>query len=316
MKKIAIMGAGGFVGRSLCKYFGDNPNEFIVLPVTRKDFSLLDEKSVYDFLSKETPDVVVNCANEGGARKNGYDEHTDIVANNLRMFFNIERAISGNTLLVNFGSGAEYNKQRDLVKVKESSLGEFMPQDAYGFSKYAMAKYIENSSHKKTINPTIFGLFGPFEDYTFKFISNACVKNLLKMDIVINQNVKFDYLYIDDFCAIIKSLIEKDDVKNKNFNITPTKSIELIKLAGLINEVSDYKSNITIKNPGLNYEYTGDNGKLLENLGGHFDFLPYKESVRRLFEYYKEHLSELDTETVQKDVAINFCKTKTQGGKL
>lgn len=315
MKKIAVFAAGGFVGRSLTEYFGRFPEEYVVLPITRKNFSILDETAVFAFIKTEKPDVVINCANEGGARKSGYSENVDIVANNLRMFFNIERALTDDQLFINFGSGAQYMKQRDLVEIHENDICDVVPKDAYGFSKMVMAKYIEGSSHALTLNPTIFGLFGPFEDYTFKFISNQCVKNLLEMDFVVNQNVRFDYLYIDDFCEIFRKLIAKYHGTGKlpphrTFNITPTDSITLLELCDLVNKCGSYKSEITVRNPGLNYEYTGDNAFLHENLGEDFSFLPYDESVRRLYDYYKTHMSTLDLETVRNDEYIKFCKSR------
>lgn len=247
MKKIAILGAGGFVGRSLTAYFN---GKYEVLPVTRRNFSLLDECAVESFINNEKPQVIINCANEGGARKGGYSESTDIVANNLRMFFNIERCMTDNMRMINFGSGAQYNKQRELVKVSEETVGEVIPHDAYGFSKLVMSKFICGNSRRQIFNPIIFGLFGPFEDYTFKFISNACIKNLLGMPIVINQNVRFDYLYIDDFFSIIDRLIEAeaDSLTHHEFNITPTESITLTEIVDIINEIGDNKSEITVKN--------------------------------------------------------------------
>jgi len=311
MKKIAILGAGGFVGRSLTAYLAD---KYEVLPVTRKNFSLLDEKAVENFINTEKPDVIINCANEGGARKGGYSEATDIVANNLRMFYNIERCMTDDMKLINFGSGAQYNKQRDLINVKESTLGEVMPQDAYGFSKLCMSKYINSQSSKIIYNPIIFGLFGPFEDYTFKFISNACMKNILGMPIVINQNVRFDYLYIDDFLTIIERLIEADpsEIPHREFNITTTESITLSEIVDIINKIGKNKSEVTVKNPGLNYQYTGDNSHLLENMGGNYTFLTYEESIRRLYTALESNLENLDTEAIRRDEYIKFCKTKEQ----
>ena len=42
--------------------------------------------------------------------------------------------------LINFGSGAQYNKARDLVKVKEDTIGTVIPKDDYGYSKYVMSE--------------------------------------------------------------------------------------------------------------------------------------------------------------------------------
>ncbi len=309
MKKTAILGAGGFVGRSLTAYLG---NKHEVLPITRKNFSLLDDDAVENFIRTEKPDVIINCANEGGARKGGYSEATDIVANNLRMFFNIERCMTPDMKLINFGSGAQYNKQRDLINVSEDTIGKVMPKDAYGFSKVVMSKFIAGHPEKKIYNPIIFGLFGPFEDYTFKFISNACMKNLLGLPIVINQNVRFDYLYIDDFMTIIDRIIDEDDVPHREFNITPTDSITLVDIVNIINKIGKNKSEVTVRNPGLNFQYTGSNEKLIENMGGSYQFLSYEESIRRLYAYLESNLDKLDTEAIRRDEYIKFCRTKEQ----
>ena len=234
MKKIAIMGARGFVGKALTAHLQD---KYTVYPITREQFSLLDEQAVMEFFEKENIDVVFHCANQGGSRKTGYDVAApDVIGNNLKMFFNMERCLKDGMKLINFGSGAQYNKARDLVKVKEDTIGTVIPKDDYGYSKYVMSEYlgVRESSNKPGIiyNPIIFGLYGQGEDYTFKFISNAIMKNLLEMPIVINQNVVFDYLYLGDFLKVMDKLIE-EDVPNREFNITPTESIDLCSIVEL-----------------------------------------------------------------------------------
>ena len=46
MKKIAIMGARGFVGKALTAHLQD---KYTVYPITREQFSLLDEQAVTEF---------------------------------------------------------------------------------------------------------------------------------------------------------------------------------------------------------------------------------------------------------------------------
>ena len=314
MKKIAIMGARGFVGKALTNHFKD---KYEVYPITRQEFSLLDEQAIARFLKEKEIDVIFHCANQGGSRKTGYDTTNqappDVIGNNLKMFFNMERCLKDGMKLINFGSGAQYNKARDLHKISENSMGTVIPEDDYGYSKYVMSEYInlraESDKPGTVYNPIIFGLFGQGEDYTFKFISNAIIKNLLQMPIVINQNVVFDYLYLGDFLKIMERLVE-EEMPNKEFNITTTESIDLETIAHIINEVGDYNSEIIIKNPGLNYEYTGDNSRLLENVGKDFAYTSYRDAIAELYAYYKEHLDELDVETIRKDESIKYCKTR------
>ena len=307
MKNVAILGARGFVGKSLNKYLDGRYN---VLPITRADFNLLDSDAVKSFLQKKKIDVVINCANQGGSRKTGYDsEKSDVIGNNLKMFFNIEKCLTKDMKLINFGSGAQYNKARDLIKVKEDEIGNVIPADDYGYSKYVMSKYINNCKKENIYNPIIFGLYGRFEDYTFKFISNAIIKNLIKMPIVINQNVIFDYLYVDDFLKIVELLIQ-NDYTNKEFNITPTESIDLVSIVNIINQCGSYKSEIIVNNEGMNYQYTGDNGRLLENIGSDFKFTSYCDVINELYKYYEENLSKLDIKTIKEDKLLKYCKTK------
>lgn len=307
MKKIAIMGAGGFVGANLTEYLG---RRYEVLPITRRNFNLLDENAVAEFLQSRKPDVVINCANQGGSRKTeSAGEPVDIIGNNLKMFFAQERCLTEGMRLINFGSGAQYNKARDLCKVKEEDFGAVIPKDDYGYSKYVMQKYSRQRGGS-IITPIIFGLYGAGEDYSFKFISNAILKNMLGMPIEIHQNVVFDYLYIEDFLQIMEHVIECESIYPE-FNITPTESIDLVHIAELINDCGRYRSEIIVKNPGLNYQYTGDNTRLLANLGADFAFVSYREGIERLYRYYEKHQSELDLETVRKDELSKLCKTKT-----
>lgn len=307
MKKIAIMGARGFVGKNLTEFF---QHRYEVYPLTRKELDILETEEVRKFFLDHKIDVVFNCMNQGGSRKDAYDIQTSsVIGNNLKMFFNVEQCISPEMKMINFGSGAEYNKHRDLNKIEEIQFGQSIPEDDYGYSKYVMSKYITAKHASNIYEPVIFGLYGKYEDYTYKFVSNAIIKNLLQMPIVINQNVIFDYLYIGDFLKIMERLVEQE-MKWKTFHITPTDSIDLIRIAELINELSSYKSEIIIRNKGLNYQYTGNNRRLRENMGDGFSFTSYREGIAELFRYYEENLNKLDVDAIREDMALKYCKTK------
>ena len=302
MKRIAVMGARGFVGRNLVEHLN---GRYEVHPITRDQFNLLDEKAVKGFFESLEIDVVIHCANQGGSRKTAYDqENTDVIGNNLRMFFNLERCMTPRMKLISFGSGAQYDKARDLMKVSEESVGESIPKDDYGFSKYVISKYIGKC--RQIYNPIIFGLFGKYEDYSFKFISNAILKNILHMPIEIHRNVVFDYLYINDFLKIIELVVE-NDFEHKEFNITPNDSIDLVTIAKYINQYSHYQSEIVVKNAGLNFQYSGSNKRLLNNVGP-FSFTPYQDCISDLYQYYLENLGNINTDLVRLDQYSKNCK--------
>lgn len=302
--KILLTGAGGFIGRNLAEYLPGRGYE--VHSFTHKTLDLLDEAAVAGALAAVNPEAIIHCATVGGTRKTGYDAGaTDVVSKNLRMFFNLARALKPGMRMVNLGSGAEYDKRYSRPKMAEEYFDAHVPADDYGYAKYVISKYIEKAENICCLR--IFGLYGKYEDYTFKFISNAIVKNLLGLPIVINQNVVFDYLCVEDFCEITYRLLQGKP-RQHHYNVTPTDSIDLVTLAKLINAAAKTESEIKVLNPGLNTEYTGSSRLLLKELGG-FNFMPYETSIKRLYAYYAARLNELDLESVKKDLFLKACKT-------
>lgn len=292
------------MGRNLAEYLpalGYDVHGF-----THHTLDLLDETAVVGAVSAINPEVIIHCAAVGGTRKTGYDTGSaDVASKNLRMFFNLERSLNPGMRMINLGSGAEYDKRRYLPKMTETYFDKSVPADPYGFSKYVVSKYIGKTDNVTCLR--VFGLFGRYEDYTFKFISNAIVKNLLGLPIVINQNVVFDYLCIEDLCGMIDKLLQIEP-GHAHYNITPTDSIDLVSLAETINSAAKTKSEIKVLNPGMNTEYTGSNVRVLKELGG-FNFTPYDKSVKQLYAYYAARLNELDQEAVKKDSFLKACKT-------
>jgi GDP-L-fucose synthase len=211
--------------------------------------------------------------------------------------------------MINLGSGAEYDKRNGCHKIPEDHFGVHVPADDYGYAKYVMSKYIEKTDN--IICLRIFGLYGKDEDYTYKFISNAILKNLLGLPIVINQNARFDYLWLEDFCEIVRRFLEIKP-EYAHYNITPTESVDLLSLAGMINAVSPAKSEIRVLNAGINIEYTGSNERIVKELGG-FNFTSYENGVKKLYAYYASRLKELDLDTIKKDPYLKLCK-RSGGG--
>jgi len=223
------------------------------------------------------------------------------------MFFNILKFASKETKIINLGSGSEYSRAAWHEKMKETFFDTKVPMDGHSYAKYLISKFIEISDRKNITTFRIFGIYGKYEDYRFKFISNAIAKNIKKLPIVINQNVKFDYLYIEDFADILLNFMELKEFKYRAYNITPTNSVTLKEIAQIINEISEYKSEIIILNDGMGLTYSGDNSRLLESLNG-YNFLSYEEGIRDLYQYYRSIEDEIDLEALKKDEYLSYAK--------
>lgn len=297
MKTVLITGGRGFIGRNLSEVL--KTLGYRVLAPSSIELNLLDECAVDSFIASKHIDVIVHGANKGGGRDTM--EMKDVVHTNLRMFFNIAKHANKVEKIIQFGSGAEYGKHKPIVMVSEEEALKALPLDDYGFYKSVCSRYIEHAA-SNIINLRIFACYGKYEDYRYKFISNAIVKNLLGMPINIRQNVLFDYVYIDDLVNMVLWAITSD-TKYKAYNITSGKGIELVTLACLINDVSEKQSEIIVDTPGMNLEYTSSNKRILEECL--VDFQPHKVAISCLYEYYACNLGSLNLDAVRGDKFIN-----------
>ncbi|MEW6008951.1 MAG: NAD(P)-dependent oxidoreductase [Candidatus Omnitrophota bacterium] len=306
-KRIFITGASGFIGKNLLEYLREGGKKYKLFFPYHKELDLMDTDKVRAFLKKNNINIVVHCANVGGSRKTNYDlDNVDIVQKNLKMFFNLAEGLRQSDFMIHIGTGAEYDKRHYLPKMREDYFGRYIPEDAYSFSKYICSKFIEKSSN--LIGLRLFGVFGKYEDYRFRFISNSIVKNLFGLPIVINQNVFFDYLYVDDLVKIIEYFIG-NKVRYKFYNVATSSTIDLLTIANKINKIADKPSEIIIKNPGLNSQYSADNIRLRQELKG-FDFTPFDIALRELYNWYKDNIEKIDSQAVKEDEYIKYCKTK------
>lgn len=300
---IFITGSSGFVGSHLKEYLQKTYLNYNLFTPLSKELDLANESAVDNYILSNKIDIIIHLANRGGSRD--VAEMKNITEYNLRIFFNIAKHEKNVKKIISFGSGAEYGKHNPIINAKEEDYGKSLPFDEYGFYKVIASKYIDKSDN--IVQLRIFGAYGEYENYRFKFISNAIIKNILHMPIVINKNVYFDYIYIDDLLKMIDWFIH-NDTKEKIYNVTTGQKVDLLTLAALVNEASDFQSEIIVVNDGLNNEYTSNNDKLMGELGG-FNYTSHKDAIAKIRSYYLENLESLDCEAVKQDPYLNTINT-------
>lgn len=270
---ILLTGSGGFVGKNLKKYLS---NDYNLICPRSFELNLVDAVAVEDFFNKNKIDCIIHCAIAGG-----YHNETDyLVENNIAMVENLLNNKTSDTKIILFGSGAMYDKNRDLHKVKEEEIGKFVPENLYGLSKLKIAELIKDRKDVVCLN--IFGCYG-YDEKETRFPTYAIKQVINNRPIEIRQDVVFDYLFIDDLCKIVEYFINNQPLENI-INITPTESISLTEIAKIINTLIDKPVDIKILKKGMNFEYTGDNESLLKAIPN-LTFTEYKEGLSKLFDY-------------------------------
>lgn len=287
--KILITGAHGYIGGNITKSLQKN---YRLLKPSHAELDLLDEKATLNYFKKHPVDVVIHCAVVGGSRKEEYER--GMFYDNVRIFFNLVRCQRYYQRMINIGSGAEYDKRYPIVRVKEDDLDKRVPSDEYGFYKYVCANYINQV--KNIVDLRVFGMFGEGEDYRYRFISNAICRHIFGLPIVMVQDVYFDYMDILDFMKIIEYFVKHQPTYSA-YNIGTGKKVNLRTIAQKINLIVGEKREIIVNKPGLNNEYTCDNGRLMREIPG-LRLNDFDETIRRLYFWYKKNKTNLDKTTL------------------
>ena len=286
-KKVLITGGSGFIARSLYEHFSNSyfsPLEKNIYCLGRQELDLLDTKKVFNFIKKHDFDVVIHSATYDAVPEFTVKDSNRVLENNLKMFFNISRCKDHFGKMIYFGSGAEAGRDNWIPKMTEEYIEKQVPKDQYAYSKFVMNEHTNLS--KNIYNLRLFGLFGKFDDWRYRFISNACCKATLGRPIVINQNIFFDYLYIRDFTQIVQWFIENTP-EHKSYNICTGKSHDYGTLARKIAKISNKSIEILLKNTEMRKEYSGDNTRLQSEL--QHQFTDIDASIKELYGWYEKN---------------------------
>lgn len=275
--KILLTGSGGFIGKNLKNYLQD---KYDLLTPRSYELNLIEENAVKEYFKSKEIDFIIHCGSTGGAR--GVNDKDSTIEDNLGMVDNILKYKKPDARVILFGSGAMYDKSRSLRKVKEEEIGKVIPKDLYGKSKMLIAEKIRNRDDIVCLN--IFACYG-YGEKENRFPSYAINQVLKREDIIINQNVVFDYLFVEDMVKIVEHYITYKPIHNI-INITPTKSVSLKEIAQIVNKFEKGSVKIKVANPIMNNEYTGDNSLLLSDIPN-FNFTKIDEGLEKLYNYIK-----------------------------
>lgn len=279
---ILITGSNGFIGRNLSKQLKDKFG-YDITELNRSNCDLLDQKSVDNFFISRNQkyDLVLHTAVEGGRRNK--PDNPELVFNNLLMLYNLLTYQNYFQCIVSFGSGAELDRRYD---VNEKSINRY-PIDPYGLSKSIISKLCDSES--KLCNFRVFNCFG-IDEQPDRMIRSNIEKYLRKENIIIHQNRKMDFFYIDDLALLIHSFIDHNNIP-KSFDCCYSDKYDLMQIADMINSLDSHKVDVQIAeqkqiNPinALAKDYIGPSLKI------NIDFIGLKKAMKIMYETYKKEL--------------------------
>jgi GDP-L-fucose synthase len=231
-------------------------SEFEITCITRDNFNLLDSNSISEYLLAKEFDVLIHTAISGG-RRTKY-ETGDVVYQNMLMFENLMQFSDKFKLIINFDSGAIYDRETDIYCRKEQDVLT-IPKDYYGFSKYVI--YKRSLQYDNLINFRIFNIFHINEEAD-RFIKACFIAKKNGTNVKIFQDKYFDFMYEDDFVKIIRHYVSNISLElPKTFNLSYTNKYKLSEIA---EKILGDKNRIEILDNLCNKNYCGDGSRLNE----------------------------------------------------
>jgi UDP-glucose 4-epimerase len=288
MATILITGGSGFIGRKLTERLGA---DHVVSAPGRAELDLLDPDAVRAYLRGGVFDVVVHAAT-WDATVTSQRSPELVLENNLRMFHHLTRDRDVFGRLINLGSGAEYDRGRDLDRVTETAFGEAVPSDQYGFSKYLARMFCEATP--RFVNLSLFGVFGPGEDWRLRYLSNACCHALAGLPIEVGRDAAFDYLPVGDVAEAV-AWVAGHEVEARSYNVCSGRPRSLSSLAELVRDVSGGDVSVEVLSTG-GRSYVGDPTRFMALSGWTPSRL--ETAVAELYSWYEVHAVDIDREAL------------------
>ena len=289
--RVLLTGGSGFIGRNLIETLGP---EYEILAPRHTELDLADEVSVRTWFLTHPVDAVIHSATKPGHR-NAADP-TSVAITNLHMFSNLfesARAADVGKFLF-LGSGSEFDMRNYRPRMKEECLGEFIPADDTGFSKYVCTRMLYGIPGY--VNVRFFGIFGKYEDYAIRFISNAVCKAIFDLPITLRQDKRFDYTSVGDGVRAIGRFLcaSPESLRYNDYNVTPDRTVSLLELARIVRDIAGKPDlPILVGTPGQGLEYSGNNGRFKERFPD-YSFTPIEDSVKELYDWYESVKEQID----------------------
>lgn len=283
MKRILITGGSGFIGRNLKESLSDR---YTIFAPSHQELDLLDFQRMERYIAEHRIDAVIH----GAIHVPMFNGAEQELHNDMRMFLNLEKLSGRMEKILYFGSGAEFDKRFDIRMITEDEFGRSIPATEYGMAKYAMNKLARCSEN--IYNLRLFGIFGKYELWDLKFLSNLCCKAVFGLPLTVRKECWFDFLYIEDLTDIIIWFLENTP-RFHDYNVCHGREYRLTELAEMVRKVSGKDLPIELLSEERNLDYSADNGRMLREITD-LRITPMEQALAQLYRYYEEHQDLID----------------------
>ena len=246
--KILIIGANGFIGTELSKTLNLNYKVYKISKKSSFNFRLKETKTIIKLINKYKIDTVLHSASKLFSlsnKKNYLTEKKEIINPSKKIFSYLAK--EKKNLIFISSAGTIYGDQK---YVTENS--KLKPKNYLGKSKKELEKHIIELHETQKLNYLILrasNVYGKKKNINSKqgLIENVVNKLKKKIKIKIRNEGEDsrDYLFINDFCEVVKKLFKKK-IFNEIINISSGYNYKTIQVVKMIEDSLKQKARIEI----------------------------------------------------------------------
>jgi GDP-L-fucose synthase len=257
--KIYIAGHSGMVG-SACWRILQKSGYTNLVGKSSKDLDLRNQIAVKDFLFKEKPKVIIDCAAKVGGILANDKYPFDFIIDNLQIQNNLIKTAHDLNIkkLIFLGSSCIYPKfAKQPIKEEYLLTGPLeVTNQWYALAKISGIKLIEalKKQYKRdyiALMPT--NLYGPNDNYNLEtsHVLPALIRKFHEAKILNKDQVKLwgsgeplrEFLFVDDLAEVIKYFIE-NSTKYSYLNVGSSVEITIKELSNLVKTIVGFNGNV------------------------------------------------------------------------
>ncbi|EHQ27733.1 NAD-dependent epimerase/dehydratase family protein [Mucilaginibacter paludis] len=298
--KVFITGGAGFLGSAIIAKLIEGDFKILASRRTQtnlwrcKDFNTAvtwidtEESTFTQRVIDFQPDIILHSAWNGVTSQDREDWNLQLQNFEfLRTLLQIVKKTKPKKFIL-LGSQAEYGN----IKKRVAETDEVAANSAYAICKLTSQQIVKTFCEQNHINwywLRVFSVFGPKEDNKW-FIPTIIMNHLNELDCNLTYcEQQYDYLYIDDFAAMILRIFTSENSESGIYNICSSKAVPLKNIVDLISQFSGNKSKLNFgvlpyrKDQSMLIE--GDNSKF-NNTFGKVQTIALSEAIKKTINYY------------------------------
>ena len=311
MKNILILGATGFIGKNITKFFSKKYNIKATYNIKKPfddkniDWIKCDLRNQRDLSNIfKNIDIVIQAAATTSGSKDIVNQPYLHVTDNAVMNSLILKEIYTNRIshFIFFSCTVMYESSKKKQKEKEFNYNINEKYFGVGWTKVYIEKMCDFFSKISNTKFTVIrhsNIYGPYDKFDLhkSHVFGATITKVLtsKKNIEIwgTGQEKRDFLYVSDLINFVDLVIKKQKNKFEIYNCGSSQSISIHDLVKLIIKVSRKKLEITynLSAPTINFDLLLDSTKAFKDLSWE-PKVSLEEGIKKTLSWWKKNYNE------------------------